>query len=231
MPGTGQQIALELLSELIQIDIDRTWMGWNKAVPKLAEEASASEILDAFQRLPRLELYFDQCLTDLPPTQFGELANREFRARNSWGDAIGPAHYEHEFGLVVSANRHQEPCLIRCDLDGSSHFRMSEAFPLRGRTILGRQRSRDTKSYMLEELSAGNRIVIAGRAESKISREQLAVQALTPSYALVSNLSSVNPVVMSSGCLVETNTSEIAEFPFSIRLPGRRLHFYRHKCP
>ena len=220
----------ELLSELIQIDIDRIWMSWNKILPKLAEKASASEILEAFQLLPRLENYFDQCLPGMSPIQFGELANREFRARTSWGDAIGPAHYEQDFGLVVSAKPHQTPCLVRCDVDGSSHFQMNEAFPLRGRTILGRQRSRDTGSYLLEELPAGNRIVIAGRVESKISREQLAVQALTPSYALISNLSSINPVVMSSGCLVETNTSKIAEFPFLIQLPGRRLHFYRHEC-
>lgn len=222
----GASSDIWLICELIEIDLQLSWMLWDKSLESRAEVVNA-EVLEAeFQQIPRLSNY--KSLLDAQPANkklWEKIAGCELEARYAWGDAIGPLWYQEQFGIQLRADAYYEPNLIHCKLERSAIDVSIASFPLRGRSIIGRQRSGDHCDFFSEELSTGNRIVIAGRRESKISREQLAVQLLSRKHVLVTNLSELNPVVLVASSSLEPRKSKVLKFDFSIRLPGRCLYF------
>jgi hypothetical protein len=215
-----------IVSELIEVDLQLSWMQWDKHLANRPESISADEVAAEFARIPRLEDY--AFLVGSPPANtepWRTIAKCEMEARYAWGDAIGPVWYMSQFGIQLKADDYFEPSFVHCKSEGSDIASSSPRFLLRGRTIIGRQRSRDQCSCFSEELPTGNRIVVASHRDPKISREQLAVQLLNPQYALVTNLSNLNPVMLVSFGLLEPRQSQVVKFDFSIRLPGRRLYF------
>ena len=85
-----------LLSELVKISIERSWMTWDKRLPSMVEGMKYRDVLAEFMKIPRLDTYqslfasledFESCLR--------ELVMGELLCRDLWGDAIGIAHYSH----------------------------------------------------------------------------------------------------------------------------------------
>jgi len=217
-----------LLCELIQIDAQYSWMAWEKLLSRNFDQLNVKDVLDQFEKLPRFESYLPLVIDSADASQIlPALAEREAKDRDEWGDAIGCVYFALKHGLQIPANRQHAPNLLRCDLDGSTHGHSSAGFRLRGRTLVGRQRSTDNEESFCEQLMDGNRIVVANRFEAKISREQLAVQLLTPAHAAITNLSAINPVVLAAGDVIAPGESMLVKFPFVVRLPGRRLLFYK----
>lgn len=222
-----------LISDLIQIDIQLNWMAWEKRLPEIVESSNPADLRNRFLQIPRLENYLD-----VPPWSgcwrnrraFEAIARCEMESRNSWGDAIGPSYYAAKHGLRLPPDPHHSPNVVFCYFDGSSDGKEVFKFEFRGRTIIGRQRSVDLKQLFCDELPDGNRIVIAGRLELKISREQLLIELLSKRYAIVTNLSSINPLVTVGSGVLGPQCSEVLRIPFGLRLPNRRLSFTAPGC-
>jgi hypothetical protein len=83
----------------------------------------------------------------------------------------------------------------------------------------------DTSDSFCEELADGNRIIVANKYDTYVSREQLAVQILNSTHAIVTNLSSGNSILIANVGNVQPNQSVVIKFDFVVRLPNRRLHF------
>ena len=224
----GEKPSSLLISDLVQIDVELNWMVWGKRLPEMVENLDVDTVREKFLRIPRLDDYLEIPLLKMvsqDPPSFQAMACCEMKSRNYWGDAIGPTYYFAKYGLIVPPDPSHAPNWGFCYFDGSSSRKNTFKFEYRGKTIIGRQRSGDVKGLFCEELTDGNRIAIAGRLESKISRMQLSVELLNTQYAIVSNLSSVNPVVKVGLGVLDPNQSEILRIPFSLRLPNRRLSF------
>ena len=153
-----------------------------------------------------------------------ELAHCEFACRSQWGDSIGSRYYEHHLGISIRDPGQPKLRQMLCEFDSSLN-NANVVFPLNGKNAIGRQRSTDKLSSFVELLPDGNRIVVADRREAEISRNQLDVQLLTNKYAIATNLSSVNPVLLSDSTKLQPSECRLLSFPFSIGLPGRRLIF------
>ncbi len=217
-----------LISELVQIDIQLNWMSWDKQLANLVGRASPEQIHHSLESIPKLHDY-KQLVQGQPGTAdfsaFQAAAQCEMEARNSWGDAVGLFYYSSKYRLELAADRYHRPICLTYAIDGTSLGRDTPKFELRGRTVIGRQRRKDPLSLFCEQLPLGNRIVVANHADNKISREQLTVQLLNRRYAVVSNLSTLNPVIIANIGTLGSNQSIIMPFDFSVRLPCRRLHF------
>jgi hypothetical protein len=216
-----------LLPELIQIDIQLGWMRWSKQLADLVTQTNAAEIRNMFQRIPRLHdyapLFEKSVLTN--PQDWITIARNEMESRNSWGDAIGPIYYREKCSIELSRDSMYHPNLMTCYSDDSSDGRSAPRFELRGKTIIGRQRSTDPQSLFCNEFAEGNRIVIADRQDALVGREQLSVELLSPSFAIVSNLSSKNAVLVDHVGQLGPGNCLVLPFGFTIRLPGKRLRF------
>lgn len=211
-----------LLHELVKISIERNWMAWDKRLPAVADRLTVSEVLDEFQRIPRLDNY--QTLfagTADFESYLNELATCELQCRALWGDAIGTLHYS-DLGIDISCRVSGAQRKLRCVYYNQSR-KAASVFWLRGCSYIGRQRSTDTQECFCSELKDGNRIVIAGRMEAEISRSQLEIQLLNPGYAIVTNLSQINPLHLNDK-LLQPMENMMASFPFAIQLPGRKLY-------
>jgi hypothetical protein len=216
-----------LLKELTQIDIQLNWMSWDKSLSAISEASSSTRLLELFMQIPRLRDYI-QAFSSLAENGTGcilPLARCELEARSRWGDAIGCAYYLENYGILLEADFPGIPKLVKCMFDGSSIGRSIPCFVLRGRTVLGRQRSRDASDSFCEELIDGNRIVIANKHDTSVSREQLAVQILNSTHAIVTNLSAGNSILIANAGMVQPKQSTVVRFDFVVRLPNRRLHF------
>lgn len=221
-----------LVTELVQIDIQLNWMTWDKNIVELVGHTDLNVIRSRFNSIPRLDDYVMLRMGQAGSAEFcafQSAAQCEMEARNSWGDAIGLFYYNSKYGLELAPDRHHRPNRLICSIDGSSLGRDSPNFSLRGRTVIGRQRQRDPQELFLEQLTEGNRIIIASKLDNRISREQLVVELLNCQYAIVTNLSSQNAVVIANTGTLEPTRSAVLPFDFSIRLPGRRLNLSTSK--
>ena len=233
--GFLQQVGLafhrdqSLLSELIQIDIERTWMSWAKRLRATDGPIPAAELEERFQRLNRLTDYADLTSAGWSDAKFwAEIAQCEVDSRDQWGDAIGPLHYAHHFQLSVSQTKRRHSHRMRCLLEGAKMTDAVEGLPLRGSTKIGRRRRTEDGDETLIESPDGNRIVVATKLETQISREHLAVQLLSPDYAIVKNISHVNPVrIKSDKSMLNPREASALSFPFTLQLAGRQLQFFR----
>jgi hypothetical protein len=224
-PNAARDTAL--LTELVQIDIQLNWMSWDKSLSAISETSSSVTLLGLFLKIPRLRDYINAfpCLTENGAGCLLILARCELESRSRWGDSIGCAYYLQNYGVLLEADFHVSPKLVKCMFDGSSIGRSIPCFVLRGRTVLGRQRTRDASDSFCEELVEGNRIVVANKHDTYVSREQLAVQLLNSTHAIVTNLSAANSIIIANVGTVQPNQSVVVKFEFVVRLPNRRLHF------
>lgn len=232
--GHGGNPAPSLISNLVQIDVELNWMAWEKRLPELVENQDLDTVREQFLRIPRLDDYLEiPALKVVSQDQksLEAMARCEMESRNYWGDAIGPVFYHAKYGLNLPPDPDHSPNFVLCYLDGSSIGKEVCKFEFRGKTIIGRQRSTDVRQLFCEESPHGNRIVIASHSERKISREQLLVELLNKRYAIVSNLSAINPVVTVGLGVLSPQRSEILQIPFGLRLPDRRLSFTFPGCP
>jgi hypothetical protein len=216
--------ARELVINLVQIEIERSWMAWSKNLQKNWTSYKPEEVRGGLLAVPRIESYSPilGSITDRKEN-FAELALTESMCRDQWGDAIGPVHYQHYFGVCVPASSTAYSKQARCVFDDLS--RPSQVFLLRGLNQFGRQRSKDVAPCFIEENPDGNRIVIAHRLEDEISRMHFSVLLLDPAFALIKNESRINDIQIAFQGNLATECSQILKFPFAIKLPGRTLHF------
>ncbi len=222
--GIADRPDRQILIELIKIDCERNWMVWDETLPSMIESLSAVEIMSSFLKIPRVENYRELFREALDYTQsLTELAESEAQCRGQWGDAVGRKHYE-QLPAVIAEQEIPKVRKMRCDFEDRTN-NGSLTFPLRGRTVVGRQRSSDDVECCFFEGHSENRVVIANRMEAEISRTQMSIQLLNPAFALVTNLSQTNPLQLCNRLLDSSNAAVIA-FPFYVSLPGRRLYFY-----
>lgn len=215
----------QLAIALIQIDMERSWMVWCNYVKKVGTETDPTELTEQLSCMPYVHRYSGLFRSQLEFTDsLGKLAHCEFACRAQWGDSIGSHYYEHNFAVPIKTPGQLNSRNVRCEFDPNlKHADL--AFPLNGKNAIGRQRSTDKLSSFVERLPDGNRIVVADRREAEISRNQLGVQLLTNRYAIATNLSSVNPVLLSDSTKLQPTECRLLSFPFSIGLSGRRLIF------
>lgn len=214
----------QVLLWVIQVDIEESWSRWSTVAEEQARRAVAADsLLEQWKQLPWFQNY--AVLFSGPEEvalYWAQLANIEATCRDRWGDAIGTQFYQtysqvDTVGLVRRPRR-----LLRCEFENNEEYSQI-LFPLRGRNEIGRQRSRDAEAYFCESLPNGNRIVVANRFESEVSREQMTLQLLTPAVAVIINQSSVNSIRLSPDILLPPAAKMCAVFPFTVQIPGRRL--------
>ncbi len=184
-----------VLVRIIQVDIEQSWSHWSSAAEELVRQAtSADALVERWKQLPRFQNY--AALFSGPEEMcryWAQLANVEAVCRDRWGDAIGTQFYQHYFEVATEGLARRQRRHLRCEFDHNEDY-SQVLFPLRGRNEIGRQRSRDTEPYFYESNPDGNRIVVANRYESEVSREQLTLQLMTPSVAVIANRSNVNSI-------------------------------------
>ena len=210
---------------LIQVDIERSWLTWCYQVEKVGKETVPAQLNDQLSQMPSVNKYSGLFSSQSEFTaSLDELAHCEFACRSQWGDSIGSRYYQHHFGISIRDSGQTQLRQVRCEFDSSLN-NADVVFPLNGKNAIGRQRSTDKLSSFIERLPDGNRIVVADRREAEISRNQLDIQLLTNKYAIATNLSSVNHVLLSDFTQLQPSESRLLSFPFSMKLPGRRLVF------
>lgn len=219
----------DLTAELVQIDIERWWMHWEKLVAELSFETPPEQLLRLFSKRATVENYLG--ILPGPPknTEFwARLIETETSARDRWGDQIGVTYFNKRFGLEMQTAQANGQVVLRCDLENQNqtppHCQLR--LPLRGSTLIGRQRSYDPSALMVQENEEGNRIVVASRQDVTISREQLTVQLLCPNLAIVQNVSQVNAIVISPHRILPIQERTVVELPFAVKLHGRKLRCY-----
>ncbi len=224
LPSETPQL-ISFISDLVEIDMDRWWMYWNKSLQKLVKEnTSAAEICKLFSRHASLEKYLGLLPAYSDAREVWQnLIDFEIQTRARSGDQIGTCYLSNRLDIersVFDVPSNVELCLDRRDRHREPMF----LFPLRGCTLVGRQRSFDDSPCFFQELPEVNRIVIAGRAEAEVSREQLTVQLLSPEYAVISNVSQTNPIAIGSVRRLAPTESTVVPLPVSISVANRILH-------
>lgn len=212
---------------VIQVDLEQSWSHWsNFAEEQVRQSISPDLLVEQWKQLPRFQNYAE--LFNGPEEMcryWAQLANIEAVCRDRWGDAIGTHFYQHYFEVATNGLARRQRRHVRCEFDHNEDF-SQVLFPLRGRNEIGRQRSRDTEPYFYECNPDGNRIVVANRYESEVSREQLTLQVLTPNVAVIINRSGVNSIRLAANTVLSPGTKACAIFPFTIQIPGRKLCCY-----
>lgn len=221
----GQPRDPEILCDLVEIDIERTWMAWARRLEDVDLADNAAELLQVQQAIAGFaayrSLFADAAGFDAVKTR---LANCESRCREQWGDALGEYHYRELYGICVDVNSDFQPRQVRCVLD-RERAADSQVFSLRGLNTFGRRRSYDAADYLSQQTVTGSRTVIAEFTLTSISREHFFVQLLTRDLAVVGHTCKVNPLRLPGRGTLAYKESLLVRFPFSIRLPGRTLRF------
>lgn len=217
----------DLTAELVQIDIERWWMHWEKLAGELSFETPPEHLLELFSQRATLENYLS--ILPGPPKDndyWARLVETEVSARDRWGDQIGVTYFNKRFGLNMQSAQANGQIVLRCDLENQSPPHSKLRLPLRGSTLIGRQRSYDPSALMVQENEEGNRIVVASKQDVTISREQLTVQLLCPGLAIVQNVSQVNAIIISPHRVLPIQECTVVELPFAVKLHGRKLRCY-----
>jgi hypothetical protein len=218
----------DLIGNLVEIDIERWWMKWETLITKRSPDTTAEEFLQLFAQRATLENYLS-VLPALPKDDgfWTRLIESEISVRDRLGDQIGAAYFNTRFSMQKVLPKPIHPVVLRCELDGESPNTNSPVFPVRGCTLVGRQRSYDSTPRLVAENGDGNRIVIAAHDEREISREQLTIQLLCPGVAIVRNVSQKAKFAVSPNHVLDVQESSIVELPFTVKLHGRKLRIYR----
>ena len=225
--GSRVDLDRRILVSLIQVDLEKSWSHWSTLVDGLVQRSPTVDmLLDQWKQLPRFQNY--AALFSGPEELchfWAQLADHEAVCRDRWGDAIGAPFYQHYFEVHTSGFARRQRRHLRCEFEHNEDY-SQVLFPLRGRNEIGRQRTKDSDSYFFEANPDGNRIVVANRYESEVSREQLSLQLLTPTFAVIINRSTVNSIRLSPEIVLKPGAKATASFPFTIQIPGRRLCCY-----
>jgi hypothetical protein len=222
--GFSKPYEVQAYIELAQIDLERSWMNWHKELPEKSQRLSPQELLKQFQLLPRLRHYQAAFCHESTVSidQWTEVARSELAARNEWGDGIGSMHFEHYYGISLQDDRFHQPNFVQCDISVKS-LSTKDKLPIRGTSLVGRQRRVDKRDYFAERTPDGNRIVIANRFQSQISRQQLIIHLLHPKYAIVVNISKISPIGIYLNQTLQPNESAIIALPHMLGIADRRL--------
>ncbi len=222
-----RQIDPPSLVRVIQADLEKSWSHWATSAEELAKQSVSSDMLiEEWKRLPRFQNY--AALFSGPEALrpfWAQLANCEAVCRDRWGDAIGSPFYEYYFEVTTQGYPRRQRRYLRCEFEHNEEF-SQVLFPLRGRNEIGRQRTKDTEPYFCETNADGNRIVVANRYESEVSREQMTIQLLTPNVAIVFNRSGVNSIRLATDAVLTPGANACTLFPFTVQIPGRKLCCY-----
>ncbi len=218
---------LEARARLIQVDLEECWSHWAETAEKrVGQSVPVDELIDAWKQLPRFQNYAvlfadeEEFCRYLP-----QLAECEAICRDQWGDGVGSPYYEHYFKIKTTGLARRQRRHLRCEFERNEDY-SQVLFPMRGRNEIGRQRRKDSEPYFCEVNPDGNRLVVANRYESVVSREQLTVQMLTPTAAIIFNRSGVNSVRIGTDIILPPGAKTCVLFPFTIQIPGRRLFCY-----
>ena len=214
----------ETIVELIEMDIELAWHCWARFVEREGVSRTPEQLREKMGALPTLSDYAS-LLDELGcgDRARGEIARYEYEVREAFGDAIPAAHYLESFGIQLRIPSETSNRYVRPEGRGGSNRLRTAKLPLRGRSILGRQRSQDPSDLQMEGNSEGMRIIVAHRSETRVSREHVAVQLLTPSAAIVENLSGRNAVLLADGKALQPNEMLLQLFPFTLQFPHQRF--------
>ena len=231
--GHGLQAQSRLLISLAQIDIELSWITWEKYLQSNERPLDPALLQGKFESLPRASHYFELFKDDLEfQTNIRQLILAEANCRSLFGDSASDLYYSTHYGVelnsVQSICRRQLKCIFQ-----ESVGRSDAVFKLHGRCTIGRQRSTDAESVFAEESPEGMRIVIAEHGKRGISREQMALQLISPRYAIVTNMSQSVPLRLGIGeqpvykeLELEYLEAMVAPFPFVANLQIRLLKFF-----
>lgn len=233
---------LDLLSELVQIDIERAWQHWARSLQPLVAAGTTDDVLSSFHSIPRLPDYRNgkTAVVFESPTELRSLCQSELKARDIWGDAVGCQYYERTFSTQIERAWKFQPCTVELILSDPRRSetvwgdpRRSETVwsgTIEGQCVFGRRRRGEERNTRITH-SEVQRIVIAETSEVKISREQISVLRLNEEYLHVCNKSPVNAVILESvwrdpvNRLLDPLKSTICRLPFFIRVADRLLRF------
>lgn len=219
----------KLIGELAQIDLQLSWMNWDKRLKSKVETEAIDVVLSDFNRLPTLDSYLKLVPTDTPEVReiLRDIAKCEMESRATWGDSIGPAHFVSKYELELTPMKRSRNHFVIVHPEVPRPNVASARFEIRGRSVIGRQRTSDTSDLFCEQRSDGNRIVVADLQQAFVSREQISLLLLNPRFALLTNIGSKSPVLIAGYGKVNPGDSMILSFDFIVRLPNCRLHFVR----
>jgi hypothetical protein len=212
-----------LLESLIEVDVERVWMQWRSKVTKQTQDYTASEWYEQLLVVPKLVDYVAAISQQRIEFSVAEpLLRAEYRARQEWGDAprweTVAAPWPNLTTLSPKPGRH------RVELQ-SKEFPEPKAFDLCGLTEFGRQRTTDELFGVLVHDSQGSRLIVAPRADAKISRRQFGVQILSANHAILTNLSQINPLPIDATTTLGFEHKSVIRLPFSLRFQDLSLRF------
>jgi len=212
-----------LLEQLVEMDVERSWMHWRLLVSEKQRDYGPNEWLKFLSERPKLRDYIEIMTRNRVPFSLNEeLLKTEYRARQEWGDApswksiasdfpnlslLPPAPMRHE----VSIQSKEISCIKRFELGGLMEF--------------GRQRSTDSQFGVVVHDDTQSRVIIASKTNSLISRKQFRLQILAAGHAILTNLSQVNPLNLGTSTILHSNASSVVELPFSLDIQGIHLSF------
>lgn len=223
----GKELS-DFICDLVEIDLERWWTAWEETVKRRDTNITAEQLLQIFSRRATLENYLEILSGPIKDDPYwARLIDFEVRTRDRSGDQIGVAYFNQRFDLHLEPSKRDTETVLRIDLENQDFPGRSCMYSVRGCTLVGRQRSFDPANSMVEVRAEGNRIVVAdAKEEVMISREQMTIQLLTPSVAIVKNVSGKNAFTVSPDLVLPIQRSAIVEIPFSVKLPGRKLRCY-----
>lgn len=212
-----------LLEQLIEIDVERSWMQWRLLVSEKQREYGPDEWLKLLFGRPKLRDYFEVMVRNRFPFSINEeLLKTEYRARQEWGDAPSWKSIASDFpnlSLLPPTPMRHEFAIQSKELSGIKHFELG------GLMEFGRQRSTDSHFGVVIHDESQSRVIIASKTNSQISRKQFSLQILAAGHAILTNLSQVNSLTLGTLAILHSNESLVMELPFSLDIQGIRLAF------
>lgn len=212
-----------LLEQLVEMDIERSWMHWRLFVNEKHKNFGPNELLKLLLGRPKLRDYLAVLIRNGFPFSLNEeLLKTEYRARQEWGDAPSWKSNASDFpnlSLLPPAPMRHEVSIQSNEFSGIKHFELA------GLMEFGRQRSTDSQFGVVVHDETHSRVIIASKTNSPISRKQFSLQILSADHAILTNLSQVNSLTLGSSTILHSNASSVIELPFTLDLQGIRFAF------
>ncbi len=206
-----------LVGVLAEVDLERDWMWWKKWLAIEGESLTPADVMAEYSKNAKASDYrslFGDPTLD--PEIEQRLRNVEMKCREIWGDDPYPVSlpHLHEDKTFITKSwisiHFDEPTdKLRC--------------PFKGVIELGRQRSTELVERQWVRDGGNSRIILANRDDIRYSRRQCSLQKLSPDFAMVTNLSQVNPLIISPDVILGASESILCRLPFHIRIPDIRI--------
>lgn len=198
---------------LVEIELGRDWMWWSKWVRANHQNQAPVAVLDGLKNRSNGHALFSLGNElGIPTTAAeGQIHFWEFHARRKWGDSPS------ELSLVGRARKwsaFKPTRMFAIQRQPSTNWLK---FPLHAMTVFGRQESVEACKNQLRLGPTQNSFDFADHFDRRFSRQQFSVSVLSPDFALLSNCSSVNPLLSSAGEL-DVGARVVVPFPFGLRV-------------